>query len=186
MNTPYDTPGGMADKDRFRVLLVNPGFSTHSQRHGMRNVRLAVKDVAAGGAANVRAAANTTVFANIIAGRKTLELASRPAGSSTAKMTADHNNHGHHNNNNNNNNHNNNNNNNGAKKQDPKQGGNKADANKGGHNNNRAGGGYTLTVQGPPSGNIAPPGYYWLHVLDQAAKPGRWVPAVKGLVVKLG
>ena len=160
VNSPYDTPGGMADKDRFRVLLANPGFSTHSQRHGMRNVRLAVKDVAAGGAASVRAAANTTVFANIIAGRKTLELVSRRAGRTTARMTADHNNHGHQNNNN--------------------------DAHAQGGHNNKAGGGYTLTVQGPPSGNIAPPGYYWLHVLDQAAKPGTWVPAVKGLVVKLG
>ena len=40
--TTIATPAGMKDADRFRVVIANPGFSTHSSRHGMRNVFLQV------------------------------------------------------------------------------------------------------------------------------------------------
>ena len=40
--TTYATPAGLRDTDRYRVVLANPGFTTHSERHGMRNIILAV------------------------------------------------------------------------------------------------------------------------------------------------
>ena len=43
--TTITTPDGLSDSDRYRVVLVNPGFSTHSERHGMRNVFLQVTNV---------------------------------------------------------------------------------------------------------------------------------------------
>ena len=50
----------------------------------------------------------------------------------------------------------------------------------------------TLTVEAPPSGNIAPAGFYWLHVVDQGGMQvdgkwvgGYWVPNEEGVAVKL-
>ena len=51
----------------------------------------------------------------------------------------------------------------------------------------------TLTINAPPSGNIAPAGYYWLHVIDQGGfrdgngqwQGGNWVPNWEGAVVQL-
>ena len=69
---------------------------------------------------------------------------------------------------------------------DKEDGGDKKDD--GAHNKPAAPAGafsVTLTVKGPPSGNIAPSGYYWLHVLDQGgAGAGFWVPTAEGAAVK--
>lgn len=51
----------------------------------------------------------------------------------------------------------------------------------------------TLTVNAPPNGNVAPAGYYWLHVTDQGAfkdsagkwQEGHWVPNWEGAVVQV-
>ena len=107
LTTSYPTPGGLRDTDRFRVVLANPGFSTHSERHGMRNSVLPV---------------------------------------TAAKVAPG------------------------------------------------AGGIYTVTLSviAPPNGNIAPAGFYWLHVTDQGGMRidgkwvgGYWVPNEEGVAVKL-
>ena len=107
LTTAYPTPAGLRATDRFRVVLANPGFSTHSERHGMRNVVLPVT------AAKVAPGAGGTYTA-------------------------------------------------------------------------------TLSVVGPPSGNIAPAGFYWLHVTDQGGMQvegkwvgGYWVPNAEGVAVQL-
>ena len=52
---------------------------------------------------------------------------------------------------------------------------------------------FTIIAVAPPNTNIAPPTYYWLHVLDQGGYtdstgkwvPGYWVPNVQGMAVRL-
>ena len=46
--TTVATPIGIFPRERFRVVLVHPGFSTHSMRHGMRNVFLSIVTAAVG------------------------------------------------------------------------------------------------------------------------------------------
>ena len=45
-NTTVATPAGLTNQERFRVVLVHPGFSTHNQRHGMRNIYLEIAKTA--------------------------------------------------------------------------------------------------------------------------------------------
>ena len=45
-NTTVATPAGLTNQARFRVVLVHPGFSTHNQRHGMRNIYLEITKTA--------------------------------------------------------------------------------------------------------------------------------------------
>ena len=46
--TSVESPQGLKPMDRFRAVLSNPGFSTHSSRQGMRNIFLVIDGVKVG------------------------------------------------------------------------------------------------------------------------------------------